>query len=173
MPNEVLNLNVFKTQDGLFISSPSGYQITTPYLINGKELTPTHKNRWLLLKDEVEVKTVQRPYPSRKEPDCYVIKDDSFFVDGKIPKKIKYEDVDGYFEKDDGGCHHKRKLEALQRYLEAVEEQRDEFRLKAAAYERIEQAYFDNDNYSDEQFMELIEETIEEVASDLEGDHEG
>lgn len=102
MPNEVLNLNVFKTQDGLFISSQSGYQITTPYMINGKELTPTHKNRWLLLKDEVEVKTVQRPYPSRKEPECYVLKDDSLFVDGKIPKKIKYEDVDGYFDED--GC---------------------------------------------------------------------
>lgn len=101
MSNEVLNLNVFKTQDGLFISSPSGYRITTPYLINGKELAPTHNIRWLLLKDEVEVKTVQRPYPSRKEPECYVLKDDNLFVDGKIPKKIKYEDVDGYFDEDD------------------------------------------------------------------------
>lgn len=51
---------------------------------------------------------------------------------------------------------------------DAYKKQRDEFRLKAEAYERIEQAYFDNDNYSDEQFMELIEETIEEVSSDLE-----
>lgn len=51
---------------------------------------------------------------------------------------------------------------------DAYKEQRDEFRLKAEAYERIEQAYFDNDNYSDEQFMELIEGTIKEVESDLE-----
>lgn len=43
-----------------------------------------------------------------------------------------------------------------------------EIERKAEAYERIEQAYFDNDNYSDEQFMELIEETIEEVESGLE-----
>lgn len=54
---------------------------------------------------------------------------------------------------------------------DAYKKQRDEFRLKAEAYERIEKAYFDNNNYSDEQFMELIEETIEGIESNLECDN--
>lgn len=54
---------------------------------------------------------------------------------------------------------------------DAYKKQRDEFRLKAEAYERIKKAYFDNDNYSDEQFMELIEETIEGIESNLECDN--
>ncbi|MCG1579485.1 hypothetical protein K4Q20_05895 [Staphylococcus epidermidis] len=60
------------------------------------------------------------------------------------------------------------RLKKAKRERDSYCKQRDEFRLKAEAYEIIEQAYFDNDNYSDEQFMELIEETIEEVESDLE-----
>lgn len=77
-------------------------------------------------------------------------------------------DIDGYYESEKDRDPHKREINAIVRQLKAVRKQRDEFRLKAAAYEKIEQAYFDNDNYSDEQFMELIEETIEEVASELE-----
>lgn len=82
-------------------------------------------------------------------------------------------DIDGYYESEKDRDPHKREINAIVRQLKAVRKQRDEFRLKAAAYERIKQAYFDNDSYSDEQFMELIEETIEEVASDLEANHEG
>lgn len=74
-------------------------------------------------------------------------------------------DIDGYYESEKDRDPHKREINAIARQLKAVRKQRDEFRLKAAAYERIEQAYFDNDNYSDEQFMELIEEIIEKVAS--------
>lgn len=77
-------------------------------------------------------------------------------------------DIDGYYESEKDRDPHKREINAIVRQLKAVRKQRDEFKLKVAAYERIEQAYFDNDNYSDEQFMELIEETIEEVAGDLE-----
>lgn len=77
-------------------------------------------------------------------------------------------DIDGYYQDEKERDPHKREIDAIVRQLKAVSEQRDEFKLKAAAYERIKQAYFDNDNYFDEQFMELIEETIEEVASDLE-----
>lgn len=77
-------------------------------------------------------------------------------------------DIDGYYESEKDRDPHKREINAIVRQIKAVRKQRDEFRLKAAAYERIEQAYFDDDNYSDEQFMELIEENIEEVASDLE-----
>lgn len=77
-------------------------------------------------------------------------------------------DIDGYYESEKDRDPHKREINAIVRQLKAVRKQRDEFRLKASAYERIEQSYFDNDNYSDEQFMELIKETFEEVASDLE-----
>lgn len=82
-------------------------------------------------------------------------------------------DIDGYYQDEKERDPHKREIDAIVRQLKAVRKQRDEFRLKAAAYERIKQAFFDNGSYSDEQFMELIEETIEEVASNLEGDHEG
>lgn len=81
-------------------------------------------------------------------------------------------DIDGYYESEKDRDPHKREINAIVRQLKAVRKQRDEFRLKAAAYERIKQAYFDNDSYSDEQFMELIEETIEEVESDWEAEHE-
>lgn len=77
-------------------------------------------------------------------------------------------DIDGYYQDEKERDPHKHEIDAIVRQLRAVRTQRDEFKLKASAYERIEQAYFDNDNYSDEQFMELIEETIEEVSSDLE-----
>lgn len=77
-------------------------------------------------------------------------------------------DIDGYYQDEKERDPHKREIDAIVRQLKAVRKQRDEFKLKAAAYERIKQAYFDNESYSDEQFMELIEETIEEVESDLE-----
>lgn len=46
-------------------------------------------------------------------------------------------DIDGYYQDEKERDPHKREIDAIVRQLKAVRKQRDEFRLKAAAYERI------------------------------------
>ena len=102
----VLKLTAFTTNDGLSIASQnhdySGRsQISSNYLINGKELTKTHHKSWFLVKGEQVVKTVQQPFPSKKEPERYVLKDSTLAIEGKIPQTIPYSEVDGYYDCND------------------------------------------------------------------------
>jgi hypothetical protein len=55
----MINLSVSKGEKGLYMSF-SGYWSTTPaYIINGKTLTATWKDKWYYLEGEQEVKTIQ------------------------------------------------------------------------------------------------------------------
>lgn len=100
-----LKLTTFTTDDGLFVASQntSYYcrtEMSSHYLINGKEMTRTHHGSWFLIKGETEIKTIQEPFQPRKEPDYYILRDESLYIEGKIPKTIKYEDVNGYWSDD-------------------------------------------------------------------------
>ena len=102
----VLKLTTFKTQDGLFVAAQdSNYNgrnvLRKDLLINGKSLIPTHHKSWYLVLNETEIKTVEEPFQSKKLPDHYTLKDNSLFVEGKIPTAIPYEEVNGYYD-DEG-----------------------------------------------------------------------
>lgn len=101
-----VKLAVFTTSDGIFIASQdvnySGRNvINSKYIVNGKNLIPTHHKAWFLVKGESEIKTIEEPFPPKREPDEYVLRDSSLFVDGKIPLSIPYKDVEGYYDCDD------------------------------------------------------------------------
>lgn len=101
-----LKLTTFTTKDGLFVASQnhdySGRsQISSNYIINGKELTKTHHKSWFLVKGETEIKTLQQPFSSTKTPEQYLLKDSALVVEGKIPNSIPYSEVDGYYDCDD------------------------------------------------------------------------
>lgn len=100
-----LKLTTFTTNDGLFVASQnhdySGrVQISSNYLINGKELTKTHHKSWFLVKGEKEIKTLQKPVHPTIEPDQYVLRDSTLAVEGKIPNEILYSEVNGYYDED-------------------------------------------------------------------------
>lgn len=103
---QTLKLTTFTTKDGLFVASQnhdySGRsQISSNYIINGKKLTNTHHKSWFLVKGEREIKTIQQPFSSTKEPEQYVLRDSTLAVEGKIPNVIPYSEVDGYYDVDD------------------------------------------------------------------------
>lgn len=97
-----LSFKAFTSVDGLFIASASGYEISTVYLINGKEMKPTHNKLWKLVEGEAEIKTVQKFVRSIKRKSHYELIDETLHVDGKIPKRLELDDVGGYYDEDEG-----------------------------------------------------------------------
>lgn len=102
----VLRLTTFKTKDGLFIASQKTdylgrVAIRSDYIVNGKELQPTHHKAWFLVPDETEIKTIEVAFSPKETPDKYVLRDSSLHVEGKIPMLIDYNDVDGYYDQDE------------------------------------------------------------------------
>ena len=95
-----LSLKAFTSVDGLFISSTSGCEMVITYLINGKELKPTHNKLWQLVECESEIKTVQKLVRSTKCRSHYELIDETLHVDGKIPKRLELDDVGEYYDED-------------------------------------------------------------------------
>jgi len=74
--------------------------LQTTALINDKPLTPTFSNVWYLIEGETEITSYKEKKSDHNVLSHYVLKDVDMEIEGKIPFKLKAEDVEQYWDED-------------------------------------------------------------------------
>ena len=102
----IIKLTYYVTNKGLLVANAAmNYgtvrsTLQTTALINDKPLTPTFSNVWYLIEGETEINSYKEKKSDHNVLSHYILKDADMEIEGKIPFKLKPEDVEQYWHED-------------------------------------------------------------------------
>jgi hypothetical protein len=106
-PTRIVKLTYYVTNKGLLVANAAmNYgtvrsTLQTTALINDKPLTPTFSNVWYLIEGETEITSYKEKKSDHNVLSHYILEDADMEIEGKIPFKLKPEDVEQYWDEDD------------------------------------------------------------------------
>lgn len=107
-PKRIVKLTYYKTNKGLLVANAAmNYgtvrsTLQTTALINHKPLIPTFSSVWYLIEDEEEILSYKEKESDHHVLSHHVLKDADMQIEGKIPLILKPEDVEQYWDEDEG-----------------------------------------------------------------------
>lgn len=124
-PARIVKLTYYKTNKGLLVANAAmNYgtvrsTLRTNALINNKPLLPTFSDVWYLVEDETEITSYKEKESDKNELSHYILEDDDMEIEGKIPSKLKPEDVQQYWDEDDE-CDYWKNYSSIQSLYKPV-----------------------------------------------------
>lgn len=103
----IVKLSYYKTNKGLLVANQcmnygtTRSTLNTNALINDKHLLATFSNVWYLIEGETEINSYKEKGSDRIVLSHYILKDADMEIEGKIPFKLKPEDVGEYWDEED------------------------------------------------------------------------
>lgn len=133
----IVKLTYYKTNKGLLVANAAmNYgtvrsTLQTTALINDKPLTPTFSNVWYLIEGETEITSYKEKKSDHNELSHYILEDADMEIEGKIPSKLKPEDVQQYWDEDDE-CNYWKNYSSIQSLYKPV------YNKVVGGYEQVE-----------------------------------
>jgi len=124
-PTRIVKLTYYKTNKGLLVANAAmNYgtvrsTLRTNALINNKPLLPTFSDVWYLVEDETEITSYKEKESDKNELSHYILEDADMEIEGKIPFRLKPEEVQQYWDEDDE-CNYWKNYSSIQSLYKPV-----------------------------------------------------
>ncbi len=121
----IVKLTYYKTNKGLLVANTAmNYgtvrsTLRTNALINNKPLLPTFSDVWYLVEDETEIISYKEKESDKNELSHYILEDADMEIEGKIPFRLKPEEVQQYWDEDDE-CSYWKNYSSIQSLYKPV-----------------------------------------------------
>lgn len=124
-PTRIVKLTYYKTNKGILVANAAmNYgtvrsTLRTNALINNKPILQTFSDVWYLVEDETEITSYKEKESDKNELSHYILEDADMEIEGKIPFRLKSEEVQQYWDEDDE-CNYWKNYSSIQSLYKPV-----------------------------------------------------